>query len=297
MQKFNKLFLLILTLSFFGFYSCSSDDDNKKDNRTGSQYLSDKNWITTKVINELGVDVTTTDPAAMNYVGYAYYRTDGTFRIVSLEDAPKMFGLWKLTDNDTKRVLDVYKSDNTIAYTRAVDITELNGSIFTYKIVPNAADISKYYIVEHKPTDHKEPLTPAQILSSVDWWVTTKVWNITNPNAPVEMDMTVAPAANYAGNAYYVNLHGSEYFPKQGDAYVNGTFKITTFDNETVRSQGDWYVSLDGKTRTLYAKDADGKLLWNRVVNIYELTAKKFIYDITQDGVSMRVEHELVVKE
>lgn len=293
MQKFSKLFLLILISALFGFYSCSDDDDDNV--RTGSQYLSDRNWITTKVTNELGEDVTTNDPAANNYIGYAYYRTDGTFRIVSLEDAPKMFGEWKLTDNDTKRFLNVFKSDNTTAYTRSVDITQLNASIFTYKIFPNATDASKYYVVEHKPTDHKEPLTPAQVLSSVDW-VTTKVLNITNPDAPVEMDMTLAPASGYSGNAYYVNNSGDKYFPKEADNYVNGTFKITSFDGQTVRSQGDWYVSLDGKTRTLYAKDAEGKLLWSRVVSIYELSSTKFTYDIELNGITMRVEHEPIAK-
>ncbi len=290
-MKLKSNFLFVLAILSVAMFSACSDDDNDSIHKTGSEYLSGNIWITTKVTNANGEDVTKTDPMAQNYVGYAYYKPDGVFRIVSLSDAPKMYGKWAVTETDTKRVLDVFNSKNETAYTRTVDITELNDKVFTYKIIPDASTPEKFYIVEHKVDNHKEPLTPAQVLGSTNW-KTTKVFDITDRNNPKEMDKTLAPASNYSGNAYYMNKSADAYFPKVGDRFVNGTFKITDYEGKVTRSQGDWYVSLDGKIRTLYAKDESGKDLWNREVVITELTTEKFIYEITQGDITMSVEHE-----
>lgn len=285
-------------------FSCSSDDNtsNSFPKETGSEILSKHVWLTTEVTDNNGVKLDLiTMPAAM-YVGYAYYKPDGTFRIVDLKDQPKMFGTWTLSDNDTKRNLIVYKSDNTEAYRRTVDLVVLNNAVFTYKIA-NGNDASIVYDVEHKPvTNHVEPKTPAEVLASVDW-TTSKVFDITNgvEGAP-ELDRTKAPASNFSGDAYYVNNKGNAYFPQKEDGvFANGTFAITAYgDKGAVRSQGDWYVSVDGKERVLTARNAEGNVAWTRAVPIVELTETKFTYDITVpvEGVdtTLRVEHEPIKK-
>ncbi len=306
-MKSNLLKVItISSLSVVGglMFSCSSDDNSSipKAKETGSEVLSKHVWITTEVKDNNGkkLDLTTM-PAAM-YVGYAYYKPDGTFRIVDLKDQPKMYGEWTLSDNDTKRNLVVYKSDNSVAYKRTVDLLALNNNVFTYQIA-DGNNASILYDVEHKPvTNHPEPKTPAEVLASVEW-ATTKVWDITNgvEGAP-ELDKTQAPAANYSGDAYYVNNNGNAYFPKAKDGvYSNGTFKITAYgDKEAVRSQGDWYVSVDGKERLLTARNAEGGVAWTRAVPIVELTATKFTYDITipvnDVETTLRVEHEPIKK-
>lgn len=297
--------------------SCS-DDDNNQTNQTRTEILSSHVWITTKVTDNTGKSLPLVEQPANTYVGYAYYKADGTFRIIDFKDQPKMFGKWSLTDNETKRFLQVYKSTNELAYERSVDLLTVNDQVFTYRIYPSATDKDLYYDVEHKPvTDHPEPKTPAEVLASVSW-KTTNVYDITafyegsvvstaasnpiDPSAIKEAELLAAklqplnnaetPASNYAGDAYYT-LSQKGYFPKnKDDKYSNGEFKITPFDQLTpIRSQGDWYVSLDGKLRTLYAKDNDGKIIWQRVVSIHQLSSDIFTYDIVHEKQVLRVEH------
>lgn len=276
--------------------SCSSDDNSNPPpiEETGTEILSNHVWITTRIVdnksNTISLDVM---PGAM-YAGYAYYNPDGTFRIVDFEDGPKMYGLWELRDNDTKRHLVVYNAKNEIAYERTVDLVELTNTIFTYNI-PDNTNPSLIYSVEHKPvTNHPEPKTPAELLASIAW-ETTRVLDITDGvDSAKEMDKTIAPAANFSGDAYYIDTNKGAYFPKNNEGkYVNGTFLITAYgDKNNIRSQGDWYVSLDGTERTLIARNDDGTVAFERTVPIYELTTSIFTYDIEVEGRVLRVEHK-----
>ncbi|WP_121965255.1 DUF4822 domain-containing protein [Myroides sp. N17-2] len=299
-KVFSLLSISILLLGSLATVSCSSDDNSNsmEVKETGTEILSKHTWITTKIVDNKGVDVKLDVMPGAMYAGYAYYNTDGTFRIVDFKDGHKMYGLWSLRDNDTKRHLVVYNSKNEVAYERTVDMVELNNNVFTYNI-PDGSNSSIIYSVEHKPvTDHAEPKTPAEVLASVEW-KTTKVFDITKGvEGAKEMDKTVAPAASFSGDAYYINSNGKAYFPKNKEGkFANGTFLITAYgDKSAVRSQGDWYVSLDGKTRTLIAKRPDGSVAFERTVSVYELTENKFTYDIEVDGVLLRVEHEPIKK-
>jgi|GEM_PF-201430 len=287
-------FLVSLSIASF---SCSSDDSKNEiitKKESGAKILSNHVWITSKIVDNKGNDISLDIMPGAMYAGYAYYNTNGTFRIVDFNDGHKMFGLWSLTDNDSKRNLKAYNSKNEIAFERSVDIIELNNKKFTYSIADvNSPDI--IYSVEHIPvTNHPEPNTPAEILSSVEW-KTTKVLDITNGiDKAIELDRTVPPASNFSGDAYYINNSGRAYFPKNKDnKYVNGSFLITAYgDKSAVRSQGDWYVSLDGKTRTLMGRAADGSITFERTVDIFELTNDKFTYDIQVEQTLLRVEHE-----
>lgn len=322
MKKLNLFYLLLFV---FGLTACSDDDKDDvpyipKTIAEQKKTLSETAWITTDIRDEKGQKVDPkTNPAANVYVGYAYYKTNDEFRIVDLNNGHKMFGLWDLVakDNKTYRSLTAYKSDNTVAFKRDVEVLTLTNRMFTYRINYDNSDNTKYFDVDHVPTKYAEPKLPAQILAETEW-KTTNVYNITayysgdvgstannNPVNPslvdeskVEaanlepMDNTQAPASGYAGDAFYSYKVSDSYFPKVGDNYVNGTFKITEYNAlDKVRSFGDWYVSLDAKTRTLYAKNAEGAIAWSRVVSIHELSPDKFTYDIVHGDVVLRVEH------
>ncbi|MCS4237440.1 DUF4822 domain-containing protein [Myroides odoratus] len=283
-------------LAFAATVACSSDDNVKQPIKpeTGSEILAKHVWMTSKIVDNKGENISLDVKPGETYAGYAYYNANGTFRIVDFKDGHKMFGLWSLKDQDTKRHLVVYNSENKVAFERTVDIVELNNTMFTYKIEDHDNG-EVVYNVEHKPvTNHPEPKIPAEILASTAW-KTTQVFDITNGVTPVvELDKTIAPAVNFSGDAYYENKNGKAYFPKNAEGkYSNGTFLFTAYgDKEKVTAQGDWYVSLDGDLQTLIERAADGSVASERAVFIFELTDKKFTYDIKVDDVILRVEHE-----
>lgn len=299
----RNLFLPALILAIFGataLSSCSSDNDKKSSTIQESKtaILAKHVWKTTEVRDNQKKKLDLAVQPAETYAGFAYYRPDGTFRILDFSDHPKIFGTWKLTDGETKRLLTVYNNDNSIAYTRTVDLLVLNNNLFTYRIIPNASQPTVYYDVDHHPvTNHPEPFTPAQILAAVDW-KTVEVLDITaGTEQAKKLDMNAAPAANFSGDAYYTNIHGHAYFPKNKEGkYANGSFVITAFnDKKNVRSTGDWYVSVDGTQRTLMARNPDQSIAWERKVHIVELTTAVFTYDIQVGEQLLRVVHHPLI--
>lgn len=332
MIKKSKLFGL-LGVALFGtlaLASCSDDDDNNNGynyETSGSVTLSSHNWVTTEVKDEQGLDLDLNDSIANTYVGYAYYKKDGNFRIVALNDANKMYGKWGLINGDKTRRLEVYNSFNDIAYTRDVEVLALNDSVFTYRIHYDAKDNNKYVDVIHVPTTHAEPRTPAQLLAGTAW-KTTNIYDVksfyqgaigsTANNNPVDLnqlnlsglDKALAanslqplnndslPQKNYAGDAYYGSVNAANYFAtttiNDVTYFTNGDFSITEYDSPTaIRSQGNWYMSLDGKYRTLNAVNATtGVVAWSRVVYVKELTANKFSYIIVDGNEVLLVEHK-----
>jgi len=287
----TTIFMSLLLIGGNILTSCNNDDNQSKESRTGTEILSSTAWVTSAVIDQNNVNIDRGTVPGANYVGYAYYKTDGTFRIVSLQDQPRIAGKWELIDNDTKRRLTIIRNDTTVV--AEVDIVTLKNNLFTYRAIPDRSNPTSFFNVEHIPTNHKEPSTPAEVLASVNW-TTTKVSDITNGAAnAVELDKAVAPASNFFGDAYYVNSNGSAYFPVDNQGrFTNGTFRITDSGSNQARISGDWYVSLDGRQRTLRFRNAAGVEL-ERVVSIFELTPTKFTYDVTIDGGRiLRAEHE-----
>lgn len=59
----------------------------------------------------------------------------------------------------------------------------------------------------------------------------------------------------------------------------DGTFVMYTPEGEQ-KMQGDWSISEDGKTRTLVAKDQDGKVLFTREVENTSVTPTDYVYRI-----------------
>lgn len=67
------------------------------------------------------------------------------------------------------------------------------------------------------------------------------------------------------------------------DYFSDNTFKMLTLDGKP-KAQGEWSISEDGKTRTLIARDADGKILFNRVVENVKVTPEEYTYRIYPDS-------------
>ncbi len=253
--------LLILAISTMFIVSCSNDDNTGFDmNLTPSQILSSTPWETTSAVDNTGKQVELTDPNVSNFVGFAYFKENGTFTMFNLDDSPKMQGDWSISPDGKTRTIVAKNDQGEILFTRVVDITVLTQQEFTYRIYPNEADTQVYYDIVHTPTTHQEPaLSPSQILSSTPW-ETTKALN----SQGQEVDLSDSNVINFVGFAYFNQ---------------NGTFAMYNLD-DSPKMQGDWSISPDGKTRTIVAKNDQGETLFTRVVDITVLTPQEFTYRI-----------------
>ncbi|MFC3159366.1 protein of unknown function [Chryseobacterium arachidis] len=139
--------------------SCSSDNDEivAEVVLTPSQLLSSTPWETTSSKNQNGQSVSLTDPNVSNFVGFAYFKENGTFTMYNLDDSPKMQGDWSVSEDGKTRTIIAKDNNGNVLFTRVVQITLLTKTEFTYRIYPDAADTSKYYDIIHTPTTHPEP--------------------------------------------------------------------------------------------------------------------------------------------
>lgn len=127
---------------------------------TPSDVLSGTPWETTGAVDQDGNNVELTDENVADFVGWAYYDTDGTFTMYNLDDTPKMQGDWTVSADGTERVLVAKDADGEVLFERAVPITNLEPEEFTYRIVPDEAQPEVFYDIIHTPTDHSEPAAP-----------------------------------------------------------------------------------------------------------------------------------------
>ena len=240
-----------------------------------AELLASTAWETTAATDQHGTPVALDDPAVANFVGWAYYNTDGTFTMYNLDDTPKMQGDWEVSPDGTTRTLVAKDASGTVLFTRVVPITVLTTEEFTYRIVPDAAQPDVYVDIVHTPTTHPEPGTVdyAQLLASTAWETTAAT---DQHGTPIALDDPAV--ANFVGWAYY---------------NTDGTFTMYNLD-DTPKMQGDWEVSPDGTTRTLVAKDASGTVLFTRVVPITVLTTEEFTYRIVPDAAQPDVYVDIV---
>ncbi|TWP24093.1 DUF4822 domain-containing protein [Apibacter muscae] len=309
-NKKNSLILLasIGLLSFT--ISCSNDDNAHASTTTpeivppGVPVLSEHIWLSTEAFdNNKNLFDLNTSPVS-TYSGYTYYKPDGTFRVVDANNRTKLFGTWSLIENNTKKQLSIYKSDNTkidsinnelniykVEANKIFDVVALNNSLFTYRINDDA-NPGKYYDLVNRVDNHAEPKIPAEDLAAVNW-KTVKALDVSNgiENAVI-LDMNKYPASASSGISSFKNMNSNAYFPKNTDGnYVNGNFTVLNSENleERVR-YGDWYVSLDGKVLTIYLKTPQGEPNGIRKLNIIELTENKFVFEEDLNGTIVRFE-------
>ena len=126
---------------------------------TPSETLASTPWKTTSARDAQGHRVALDDPAVSNFVGWAYFKADGTFTMYNLDDSPKMHGDWSVAADGSSRWIAAKDANGAVLFQRVVPIVQLDKNVFTYRVFPNAADQSVYYDIVHTKTNHVEPGT------------------------------------------------------------------------------------------------------------------------------------------
>lgn len=157
-MKHLKKLRLVLVTAILGviLFSCSKDEVVEKA-WTPSEVLASTAWETTNAKNNKGENVVLSDANVSNFVGFAYFKTDGTFTMYNLDNSPKMHGDWSVSADGKTRTIVAKNDAGVTLFTRVVDITVLTKKEFTYRIYPNNEDKSIYFDIVHTPTEHKEP--------------------------------------------------------------------------------------------------------------------------------------------
>ena len=128
-------------------------------NLTPSETLASTPWKTTSALDQDGNRVGLDNPAVSNFVGWAYFKADGTYTMYNLDNSPKLHGDWTVAADGSSRWINAKDANGNVLFQRVVPITELTKNVFTYRVFPNAADTSVYYDIVHTKTNHVEPGT------------------------------------------------------------------------------------------------------------------------------------------
>ncbi|WP_218024613.1 DUF4822 domain-containing protein [Glutamicibacter uratoxydans] len=129
---------------------------------TPSQTLASTAWKTTSAVDQDGNRVALDNPAVASFVGWAYFKADGSYTMYNLDNSPKLKGDWTVNAEGTERWINAKNDAGAVLFQRVVPITELTKNVFTYRVFPNAADTSVYYDIVHTKTNHVEPGTDAK---------------------------------------------------------------------------------------------------------------------------------------
>lgn len=123
----------------------------------GQLTLASTPWETTGAKDKNGNDITLTDPSVAGYVGYSYFKANGTFKIFGLNDVLRSQGKWSISPDGKKRTLIGLNDSGAVIFTRVVDILTLNDTTFTYRITPDSTYPAVYYDIIHTRVSHNEP--------------------------------------------------------------------------------------------------------------------------------------------
>ncbi|MBC9928963.1 DUF4822 domain-containing protein [Chitinophaga qingshengii] len=149
--------VLVLAVCSAFFFSCKKDKDPEPKSLTPGETLASVSWETTNAKNNKGENVVLTDANVVNFVGFAYFKADGTFTMFNLDDSPKMHGDWSVSADGKTRTIVAKDAEGKVLFTRVVDITVLTQQEFTYRIYPNSNDKTVFFDIIHTPTKHAEP--------------------------------------------------------------------------------------------------------------------------------------------
>lgn len=122
-----------------------------------SDLLASTAWETTSATDAQGQSVPLTDPRVKQFVGYAYFTSDGSFTMFNLDDTPKMQGDWTVSSDGKTRTVVAKDATGKVLFRRDVDIVTLTPKKFTYRVYPNEKDKTVYFDIIHTPTDHAAP--------------------------------------------------------------------------------------------------------------------------------------------
>jgi len=159
MKHLKKLSMaLVAVLCGVLLFSCSKEDDKVTETPlTPSQVLASTPWETTNAKNNKAENVALTDANVSNFVGFAYFKSDGRFTMYNLDDTPKMQGDWTVSADGKTRTIVAKNAAGDVLFTRVVDITVLTQKEFTYRVYPDNNDKTVYFDIIHTPTTHAEP--------------------------------------------------------------------------------------------------------------------------------------------
>lgn len=110
----------------------------------------DKVWVTTKALDQDKKDVSPKDEQVANYFGLAEYYPNGTFKMTTLEGAPKMQGDWSFDAEGKTRSLTAKNDKGDVLFTRVVENITVTPDEYTYRIYPSQDDKSKYFDIVHE---------------------------------------------------------------------------------------------------------------------------------------------------
>lgn len=123
----------------------------------GQLTLASTPWETTGAKDKSGNSVALNDTGVAGYVGYSYFKANGTFKIFGLNNVLRSQGTWSISPDGKKRTLVGLDNNGNVTFTRVVDILLLNETTFTYRITPDATNPAVFYDIIHSKVSHNEP--------------------------------------------------------------------------------------------------------------------------------------------
>ncbi len=125
--------------------------------KNGQLTLASTPWKTTGAKDNTGAAVALDNASVAGYVGYSYFKANGTFRIFGLNDVLRSQGTWSISPDGKTRTLVALDANGNVIFTRTVEILVLNETTFTYRITPDAAQPTVFYDIIHTKDSHMEP--------------------------------------------------------------------------------------------------------------------------------------------
>lgn len=110
----------------------------------------DKVWVTTKALDQDKKEVSPQNEQVANFFGLAEYYPNGTFKMTTLEGAPKMQGDWSFDSEGKTRSLTAKNDKGDVLFTRVVENITVTPEEYTYRIYPSQDDKSKYFDIVHE---------------------------------------------------------------------------------------------------------------------------------------------------
>ncbi|WP_336961272.1 DUF4822 domain-containing protein [Chryseobacterium contaminans] len=125
--------------------------------KNGQLTLASTPWKTTGAKDNTGATVALDNASVAGYVGYSYFKANGTFKIFGLNDVLRSQGTWSISPDGKTRTLVALDASGNVIFTRTVEILVLNENTFTYRITPDATQPAVFYDIIHTKDSHKEP--------------------------------------------------------------------------------------------------------------------------------------------
>lgn len=157
-MKLKPLMAAVITLSSMMAFTAQANTTANTATTTAAEkkvndyeaVMIDKVWVTTKAVDQDKKEVSPTNEQVANYFGLAEYYPNGTFKMTTLEGAPKMQGDWSFDSEGKTRSLTAKNDKGDVLFTRVVENITVTPEEYTYRIYPSQDDKSKYFDIIHE---------------------------------------------------------------------------------------------------------------------------------------------------